>query len=100
MFLETIEQDISDLEEALITSKKRDHIKEIIGFRKKLLALKRYYEQFVDLAYALEDNENQLISEELVRYFRMLSARCNRLSDTVTNLRLRFSGERSLSITS
>lgn len=87
LFLETIEQDISDLEEALITSKKRDYIKEIIGFRKKLLALKRYYEQLQDLAYALEDNENQLISEELVRYFRMLSARCNRLSDTVTNLR-------------
>lgn len=87
LYLENIEQDISDLEEALITSKKRDYIREIIKFRKKLLALKRYYEQLQDLSYSLEDNENELISEEMVRYFRMLSARVNRLSDSVSNLR-------------
>ncbi|WP_027400458.1 magnesium transporter CorA family protein [Anaerovorax odorimutans] len=86
-YLETIEQDISDLEESLITSKKRDYIKEIITFRKNLLALKSYYDQLQEFAYALKDNENQLISEDMVRYFKMLSDRTKRLTNSVLNLK-------------
>lgn len=86
-YLETIEEEISAIEESLMTAEKKDYIKEIIHFRKKLLALKRYYDQMQDLSYAIEDNDNGLISEDMVRYFRMLSARTSRLSDSVSNLR-------------
>ena len=87
MFLENLEQEITELEEALITSEKKDYIKEIIRLRKRLLALKRYYEQLFDLAEAMEENENELLSRHIIRYFHILTNRTNRLSDAVSNLR-------------
>lgn len=86
-YLENLEQEIADLEESLITSKKKDYIKEIIILRKKLLVLKRYYEQLFDLAEAIEENENELISPRMIRYFHHLTNRSNRLSVSISNLR-------------
>ncbi|MEL7658366.1 MAG: CorA family divalent cation transporter, partial [Bacillota bacterium] len=59
LYLENLEQDITELEESLFNSEKKDYIKEIISLRKKLLILKRYYEQLFDLAEAMEENENE-----------------------------------------
>lgn len=87
LYLESLEQQIAELEEALITSVKRDYIKEIILLRKKLLVLKRYYEQLFDLAEAMEENGNELLSHRMVRYFHILTTRANRLSDSISNLR-------------
>lgn len=87
LYLENMEQEVAELEEALITSEKKDYIKEIIKLRKKLLVLKRYYEQLFDLAEAMEENENELISRRMVRYFHILTTRINRLSDAISNLR-------------
>lgn len=87
MYLENLEQEITELEEALITSEKKDYVKEIIRLRKRLLVLKRYYEQLFDLAEAMEENENELLSNSMIRYFHILTNRTNRLSDTISNLR-------------
>ena len=87
LYLENLEQEIAELEEALITSEKKDYIKEIIRFRKYLLVLKRYYEQLFDLAEAMEENENELLSRHMIRYFHILTNRANRLSDSISNLR-------------
>ena len=87
LFLKIFEQDISDLEEALITSKKKDYIMEIISLRKKLLISKRYYEQLLDLAEAMEENENELLTKKMVHNFHIITNRINRLSDSVLNLR-------------
>lgn len=87
LYLEGLEQDITDLEEDLITSKKKDYIMEIILLRKKLLVLKRYYEQLFDLAEAMEENQNELLSRRMIRYFHLLTSRINRLSDSISNLR-------------
>ncbi|MBR0599179.1 CorA family divalent cation transporter [Sinanaerobacter chloroacetimidivorans] len=87
LYLESLEQEISDLEEYLITSVKKDYTREIIKLRKKLLALKRYYEQLLDIAEAIEENENELLTKKMVRYFHILTTRINRLSDSVSNLR-------------
>jgi Mg2+ and Co2+ transporters len=87
LFLENMEQEIEELEESLITSEKKDYIREIIVHRKKLLVLKRYYEQLFDLAEAMEENENELLSHRMIRYFHILTNRINRLSDSVSNLR-------------
>lgn len=86
--LENIEQDISNLEESLITLKKNNnYINEIIALRKKLLTLKRYYEQLINIAESIEENENDLISEKELKYFKMLTNRFNRLFNSVLNLR-------------
>ena len=87
MYLESLEQKITDLEESLITSEKKDYIREIIRLRKKLLVLKRYYEQLFDLAESMEENENELLSHRMIRYFHILTNRINRLSDSISNLR-------------
>lgn len=87
LYLENLEQEITELEESLFTSKKKDYIKEIIKLRKNLLVLKRYYEQLFDLAEAMEENENELLSHRMIRYFHILTNRINRLSDFISNLR-------------
>ncbi len=85
--LESLEQDISQLEEDLLNDIKQDYTKAIVLLRKKLLVLKRYYEQLFNIAEAIEENENGLIHKKSLRYFRMLTNRIDRLSHTVLNLR-------------
>jgi len=87
LLLDNIEQEIFELEEKLITSGQGDYIKAIITLRKKLLVLKRYYEQLFDVAEAIEENQNHLIGKKELRYFRMLTNRIDRLSHTVLHLR-------------
>jgi len=86
-FLEKIELEISGLENALITSKKRDCVKEIISLRKRLMALKRHYEQYLDLLDELQENENDLFPDHSLRHFKIIDNRVERLYRSVLNLR-------------
>lgn len=85
--IESIEQEIAELEEGLITSINSDYLKNIIILRKKLLNLKRYYEQFYNVAEGIEENENGLIDKKTIKSFRILTSRVNRLYQGVINLR-------------
>lgn len=85
--LEDIEQDISELEESLMMSQKSDMIDDIVALRKRLMTLKRYYEQLLEIAEDLEQNENELIDKKSLRYFRMITNRVDRLYHGVLNLR-------------
>jgi len=85
--LEKIEQEISALEDALITSKKRDCVKEIISLRKRLMAYKRYYEQLLFVLDELQENESGVVPGGALRYFRIYSGRVDRLYHSVLNLR-------------
>jgi len=87
MFLEEIEQAIIELEDALITSKKNDCVKEIINLRKKLMALKRNYEQFLAVLDAIQENENNIIDNKSMRYFKIIEGRVDRSYHSVMNLR-------------
>jgi magnesium transporter len=86
-FLEQIEQEISDLENALITTKKKDCVKEIISMRKRLMALKKYYEQLLDVLDGLQKNENEILNENELRYFKNFSSKVDRHYHNVLNLR-------------
>ena len=85
--LEVIEQQIEELEEALITGEKENCIREIITLRRRLMRLKRYYEQLLAICEALEENENGLLPQKSLRYFRMMTGRVSRLCAAVLNLR-------------
>jgi magnesium transporter len=87
LVLEGIEEELSDLEEALIVSVKDDFVDSLVGFRRQLLGLKQYYEQLLEIAEAIEENENDLLSDEKLRYFKILTNRINRLYMSVLNLR-------------
>lgn len=86
-FIENIEQEITKLEEGLITSKEDNYLNKIIILRKKLLKLKRYYERLLNIAESIEENDNKLIDKKTIKYFRMFTNRSNRLYQAVNNLR-------------
>ena len=86
-FIENIEQEITKLEEGLITSKKDNYLNKIIILRKKLLKLKRYYERLLNIAESIEENDNKLVDRKTIKYFRMFTNRSNRLYQSVNNLR-------------
>lgn len=86
-FLESLEYEITELEEGLITLRKDDYLNKIIILRKKLLKLKRYYERFIHIAESIEENDNGLIDKKTIKYFRMFTNRINRLYQVVNNLR-------------
>lgn len=85
--IENIELEIARLEEGLITSKKDNYLNKIIILRKKLLKLKRYYERFLNIAEMIEENENSLIDEKTVKYFKIFTNRIERLYQSINNLR-------------
>ena len=60
---------------------------ELNDIRGNLLDLRVHYEQLIDLAQELEENENSFFREENLRYFHMFTERVIRLQDTVTGQR-------------
>lgn len=85
--LEEIEQEIFTMEEALADEVTGDYIRKTVDLRRRLLILKRYYEQLLDIAEAIEDNQNELFSTKIVKAFHILTNRTDRLMDSVLNLR-------------
>ncbi len=82
-----IEKEILNLEKAVITSKKRDCVKEIISLRKRLMILKKYYEQFMNVLDGISENENEIFDKKTLGYFKILEKRVYRLFQNVLNLR-------------
>ena len=83
---ENLEKEIMNLEDALISSKKRDCVKEIVSLRKRLMILKRYYGQLLDLLDDIQENENDFFDPQILRYFHVLENRVNRIYNNVLNL--------------
>jgi len=84
--IDSIEDQVSQLEERLITTKTGEYSGEIIALRKKLLAYKRYYDQLTTISAAIEENDNGLFTEKEVRYFRILTNRAERLLNSIDNI--------------
>lgn len=84
---DSIEKEILDLEQALIAAKKKDCVEEIISLRKRLMVLKKYYEQFLTILDILIENENEIFDKKVLRSFKMLCRRTERRFQNVLNLR-------------
>lgn len=84
---DAIEKEILELEKALIASGKRDCVSEIISLRKRLMVLKKYYEQFLNVLDILIQNEKGIFTEDVLLSFRMLYRRTERRFQNVLNLR-------------
>ena len=87
MAFDGMEKEIMELEEALIATGKRDCVAEIISLRKRLMVLKKYYEQFLNVLDILIENENGIFDRKTLRSFRMLYRRTERRFQNVLNLR-------------
>ena len=86
-YLDELEDIISDLDDAVIHGKADNAREKIVDMRYALLRLKKYYEQFEEIFEELCDNDNDVISEEFLKYFEILDNRSERLSKEVLNLR-------------
>ena len=88
LFLETQtkEEEVA-FDQALITSQKKNFVSEIIHLRKRLMLMKRYYEQFLNLLDVVTENENNIFDGKTLRSFKMLSRRMERSYQNVLNLR-------------
>lgn len=84
---DAIEKEILGLEQALITAQKKSFVTEIIGLRKKLMMMKRYYEQFLDVLDIIIENENDIFDEKTLGSFKRLSKKTERSYQNILNLR-------------
>ncbi|KXL53264.1 magnesium transport protein CorA [Anaerotignum neopropionicum] len=84
---DSLEKEIMDLEQILITSQRHNCVGNIISLRKRLMYLKRYYEQFLNVLDILEENENGIFDGKTLRSFKMLNRRTERRYQSVINLR-------------
>lgn len=82
---ENMEKQITAIEEDLINSRKQDYVKDIFTFRKKLMVLKKYYQQLSDIMDDLYQNETQNLINK--RYTKRLSEKSKRLYADVLHLR-------------
>lgn len=85
--LEGVEQEISRVEDQLISSGNKNCVQQIIGLRKKLMLFKRHYEQTLNILDNIQENENGLIDSKSMRLFKIYANRVDRLYHIVLNLR-------------
>ena len=86
-FLDTMEEEIIDLEdEVIINKQKKNYVRSIILFRKKLMYLKRYYEQLLDIFNFINGNDNELFDSRSLRLLKLLTGKVDRLYNSVLTL--------------
>lgn len=85
--LEAFEEEVSAMEERVMENLEGDYTGEIFQMRKKLMFYKKYYEQLLDVAEGIEENSNGILPVGALRYFRIFTARVDRLNRSVLNLR-------------
>jgi len=78
-YLETLEDDIFEFEDVLLTKSKIQYAQDLISFRRILSKLKRYYEQLNSIIEELIGNENELISSDHIKHFKVVDNRVDRL---------------------
>ena len=86
--LAKMEFEISAMEEELAAGKlERAFIADIYELRRQLLKLRTYYEQLIDIGEELQENENDVFSDDAMRYIAMFTGRAARLSTSVQQMR-------------
>lgn len=93
--LESIEDELLTLEDRVVSGQAEEGMnRTIYGYRRQLSLIRNYYEQLLDIALELEEDENQLFEDKHESFFRVLSTRAERLitgvralSESLTQLR-------------
>ena len=85
--LEQLEQTLEKMEGEILSVDAEAVMPRLNDIRGDLLDLNLHYGQLMDLGQELEENENGFFHEDNLRYFRLFTARTERLRDMVSNLR-------------
>lgn len=78
-FLADLEDRMEDVEEAIIDRGMDASTRTMLTFRRKLLRIDTYYQQLVDMASGIAENENKLLTHEESRLFLVLERQAERL---------------------
>ena len=86
--LDNLEKKILSLEDELLNGRKpdKDVLKRIVGYKHRVLKIKRYYNQLAMISETIEENENEMFSEQYVKKFHMISRKIDRLLQDVLHL--------------
>lgn len=88
MTIEMLRNEISKMEENVIKGDTDSEFSiNLLEIKKKLMRLHNYYCQLLDIAEALEENENDIFEDSQLIYASNLTNRFNRLRDDVDSLR-------------
>lgn len=87
LYLQTVEEKLSTIEEALLTKIPEDFYKTIMRCRKEILALHTYYEQLIDVGESLQADTGDMFEDFEHRSFERFTNRVNHLHDHVEMLR-------------
>ena len=82
-----LEHQLGETENHILKTQVDDYPPELNQIRGDLIDLRVHYEQLIDLAQELQENENGFFREENLRYFNMFTERVIRLQATVTGQR-------------
>ena len=74
-YLDRLEEQITDAEDALILSPAAAYRNQIISFRRELLRYRKYYKQLDVIFHGLIENDNELMDAFTVRQFHILHNR-------------------------
>ncbi len=77
--LEKYEDELDIIEGDIVSDKDEIATERANDIRSEIRALRVHYEQLLDFAQELEENENEFFKEENLRYFRLFSNRVERL---------------------
>jgi magnesium transporter len=87
-YLEEIELQINKLEDLVMGDYDCKNFNEqLLKYKKKLLTLRNYYEQLIDIGEELYENENGLFEGTNLRYFKIFTEKSERLCSNVNLLR-------------
>lgn len=85
--LDGFEVSVTNAEDAALRSSREDYLGGIHEYRKKLLRMKRYYEQLDAILDELVANDNDLLTPDGVRHFSIIHGRVEHFRSEVLNLR-------------
>ncbi len=78
-FLADMEDRMEDVEEAIIDRGLEGANRRMLSYRRKLLRIDTYYQQLVDMASGIAENENKLLTHEETRLFLVFERQAERL---------------------
>lgn len=85
-YLSQMEKRTEKLEEDVLNEVVQHFIKDIIQIRKQIICFKRHYDPLTDLVEDLMSNENEMCSDEDIRYFKILKNRISHLTHFVDTI--------------
>jgi len=87
LILEGFDKEMDDMEDKILDGETEGIMTRLVDIKSQLLDLRPHYEQLIDMAQELEENENGLFVDDNLRYFHLYKERVSRLQDVLTSLR-------------